>query len=107
MMRGAVLAGWCFGMPLIGMTLIAMALIAMALIAMPHLSHAQTAADDVAAQIRNQGYRCDAPISAARNARRSRPDSAVWLLKCANASYRVRLDPDMAARVTPLTKRSR
>jgi hypothetical protein len=62
----------------------------------------QTPTDGIAAQIRAQGYRCDAPVSAERDAALSRPDEAVWILKCQNASYRVRLIPDLAARVEPL-----
>jgi hypothetical protein len=45
--------------------------------------------DDIAAQIRAQGYACDQPQSATRDAQASKP----------NASYRVRLIPDMAAQV--------
>jgi hypothetical protein len=63
---------------------------------------AQTASDDIAAQIRLQGYWCDQPITAHRDVRVSRPDSAVWILKCRDDTYRVRLDPGMAARVTKL-----
>jgi hypothetical protein len=63
---------------------------------------AQTPADDVATQIRAQGYQCDWPATARRDVGRSRRDSAVWILKCQNAAYRVRLKPDMAARVTKL-----
>jgi len=77
-----------------------------ALAGMPCLSDAQTPADDVAAQIRIQGYRCDEPVTAMRDVKLSRPDLAVWILKCRNASYRVRLVPDMAAHVTKLKKRS-
>ena len=62
----------------------------------------QTSADGIAAQIRAQGYRCDVPVSAERDPALSRPDEAVWILKCQNASYRVRLIPDLAARVEPL-----
>ena len=62
----------------------------------------QTPADGIAAQIRAQGYRCDAPVSAERDAALSRPDEAVWILKCQNATYRVRLNPDLAARVEQL-----
>jgi hypothetical protein len=62
----------------------------------------QTPADGIAAQIRAQGYRCDAPVSAERDAALSRPDEAVWILRCQNASYRVRLIPDLAARVEQL-----
>ena len=62
----------------------------------------QTPADGIAAQIRAQGYRCDVPVSAERDPALSRPDEAVWILKCQNATNRVRLIPDMAARVEQL-----
>jgi hypothetical protein len=51
---------------------------------------------------RAQGYRCDVRVSAERDPALSRPDEAVWILKCQNATYRVRLIPDMAARVEQL-----
>ena len=62
----------------------------------------QTPADGIAAQIRAQGYRCDVPVGAERDPALSRQDEAVWILKCQNATYRVRLIPDMAARVEQL-----
>jgi hypothetical protein len=62
----------------------------------------QTPADGISGQIRAQGYRCDVPVTAERDAALSRPDEAVWILKCQNATYRVRLIPDMAARVEQL-----
>jgi hypothetical protein len=55
--------------------------------------------DDIAAQIRRQGYTCEQPQSATRDNQASKPDEAVWLLQCEDASYRVRLMPDMAALV--------
>jgi hypothetical protein len=55
--------------------------------------------DDIAAQIRAQGYACDQPQSATRDPQASRPDEEVWLLRCEGASYRVRLIPDVAAQV--------
>jgi hypothetical protein len=55
--------------------------------------------DDIAAQIRAQGYTCDQPQGATRDAQASKPDEAVWLLRCEDASYRVRLIPNMAAQV--------
>jgi hypothetical protein len=73
-----------------------------AVIAISSSSHSQTPADDVAAKVRSQGYRCDQPITATRDVKASRPDSPVWVLTCRHATYRVRLDPDMAARVTTL-----
>jgi hypothetical protein len=72
------------------------------LIGMLCSANAQTPTDDVAAQVRAQGYRCDQPVSAKREVRLSKPDSAVWILKCNKVTFRVRLDPDMAARVKKL-----
>lgn len=60
---------------------------------------ADSAKDDIAAQIRRQGYACDQPQSATRDTQASKPDEAVWVLRCEDASYRVRLMPDMAAQV--------
>ena len=40
---------------------------------------------------------CDKPLSAVRDAKRSTPDYAVWLLKCGNAIYRISRASDMAA----------
>jgi hypothetical protein len=60
--------------------------------------------DDIAAQIRAQGYACDQPQSATKDAQASKPDEEVWLLRCEGASYRVRLIPDMAARVERIDK---
>ena len=56
----------------------------------------------LAAQIRSQGFVCDKPLGATKDAKRSRPDHIVWVLKCSNASYRVGRAPDMAATVEPL-----
>ena len=58
--------------------------------------------DTIAAQILTQGFACDKPRSAVRDAKRSKPDEAVWVLKCSNAAYRIRLIPDMAAKVERL-----
>jgi hypothetical protein len=67
---------------------------ASALIGVSYTCNSQTPADDVAAQIRSQGYRCDQPVAAKRDVRCSKPDSAVWVLNCRNATFRVRLDPN-------------
>ncbi|HEV2160232.1 hypothetical protein [Bradyrhizobium sp.] len=56
----------------------------------------------LAAQIRSQGFVCDKPLAASKDAKRSRPDHIVWVLKCSNATYRVGRAPDMAATVEPL-----
>ncbi|HMB47883.1 MAG TPA: hypothetical protein VKN63_06360 [Afifellaceae bacterium] len=74
-------------------------------IALPLLSSPVVAADEekpaeiIAAQIRRQGLSCENPQDAQRDAEASKPDEAVWVLHCDNASYRVRLIPDMAAHV--------
>lgn len=70
-------------------------------------SHAQTPAESIATQVRTQGYQCDEPVSATRDTGLSKPDLAVWNLKCKNTSYRVTLVPDMAARITKLDANSK
>ena len=57
-------------------------------------------AEIIAVQIREQGYACDKALSAKRE--HPELDDAVWILKCDNANYRVRLIPDMAAKVERL-----
>jgi hypothetical protein len=52
--------------------------------------------------IRRQGYTCDEPRQAERDREASRPNLTVWVLTCGNATYRVTLIPDMAARVERL-----
>jgi hypothetical protein len=63
---------------------------------------AETPKDELAAQIRIQGIACGKALAARRDARRSRPDYEVWILKCDNATYRVSRYPDMAAKVEQL-----
>jgi hypothetical protein len=53
----------------------------------------------LAAQLRDQGYECDRPKSARRDVRASKPDEEVWIVQCEHSKYRMRLDPDMAAKV--------
>ena len=62
----------------------------------------ETVQSMLAAQIRLQGFACDKALGASRDAKRSRPDHDVWVLKCSNANYRVSRVPDMAAKVEPL-----
>ncbi len=59
----------------------------------------EQAKDIIAVQIRKQGYACERPQSAERDQAASKPDQAAWVLRCENATYRVRLIPDMAAHV--------
>src|SRR5258706_16445865 len=69
------------------------------LIGSPAQAAEETPRDMLAAQIRMQGVACDKPLSAVRDAKRSKPDHEVWVLKCSNAAYRVSRFPDMAAKV--------
>jgi hypothetical protein len=56
----------------------------------------------IAAKIRILGFACDKPVSAVRDRAASKPHETVWLLKCEDYSYRVRLVPNMAADVRSL-----
>jgi hypothetical protein len=63
---------------------------------------AQEPLNELAAQVRIQGFACDKAQGAIRDKKRSRPDYAVWVLKCSNAVYRVGRAPDMAAKIEVL-----
>ena len=62
----------------------------------------ETVRNMLAAQIRSQGFACEKALGATRDAKRSKPDHAVWVLQCGNASYRVTRAPDMGAKVEPI-----
>ena len=62
--------------------------------------------DIVASQIRSQGYACDSPQSAERDVAASKAHEVVWMLDCQNASYRVTLIPNMAAKVDKVSDSS-
>jgi hypothetical protein len=64
-------------------------------------AHAQQIppAEDIAAQVRTQGHRCEGDPSALKLTKQSWPDEPLWILTCTNATYRVRLVPDMAAQI--------
>ncbi|MGY4431222.1 hypothetical protein ACVWWO_003699 [Bradyrhizobium sp. F1.13.1] len=66
------------------------------------LAGADNPQEMLAAQIRMQGFACDKTLGAARDKKRSRPDYAVWTLKCSNGTYRIGRSPDMAAKVEPV-----
>jgi hypothetical protein len=72
------------------------------LIGSPAQAAGETPQNMLAAQIRMQGVVCDKPIGAMRDAKRSKPDHDVWVLKCSNATYRISRFPDMAAKVERL-----
>lgn len=63
---------------------------------------AQEAPTDVlAAAVRARGHECTAPQGAERQGQAA-PDKPVWLLRCANATYRVTLSPNRTAEVEKL-----
>ena len=63
------------------------------------VAKAETAKNMLAAQIRTQGFACDKPLRATRDTKLSRPNYAVWILKCKNAIYRIGRYPNLAAKV--------
>jgi hypothetical protein len=56
----------------------------------------------IAAQIRAQGYACDNPKGATRDPDLSQGEDSGWILDCGDATYKVKLVPDMAATVTKI-----
>ena len=63
------------------------------------VAKAETVRSTLAAQIRTQGFVCDKPLQARRDAKLSKPNYAVWVLKCENATYRIGRYPNLAAKV--------
>ena len=63
------------------------------------LHAADSPAATLAAQIRLQGFSCKEPVDAQKDATLSKADEIVWLVKCADAAYRITLHPNMAAGV--------
>ncbi len=66
------------------------------------VAKAETVKNKLAAQIRTQGFACDKPVEATRDAELSRRNYAVWVLKCENATYRIGRYPNLAAKVEKL-----
>lgn len=56
-------------------------------------------AEIIATHVRDQGHPCDNAETAKRDTEAARPDEEAWILHCDNATYRVRLVPDMRAHV--------
>ena len=70
--------------------------------AQQHSEGEETPAGILAVRLRQQGYRCDEPTRAKPDAAQSRADERAWVVRCANASYRMRLIPDLDAVIEPL-----
>jgi hypothetical protein len=75
------------------------------LLAMPAVAQ-EKPVEIIAAHVRTQGYACENALRAERNRKASKPNETVWTLRCSNATYRVRLVPDMAAAVELLKPRT-
>lgn len=58
----------------------------------------------IAAQIRAQGYECDNPKGATRDPDLSQGEDSGWILDCGDATYKVKLVPDMAATIKKIDK---
>lgn len=56
----------------------------------------------IADQVRAQQHPCGTAESAVRDEELSKPDSEVWTLTCDDATYQVRLRPDMASEIRKL-----
>jgi len=69
---------------------------------LPDPGEPEQAKQILADKIREQGHACDKAEKAYRDEVNSRPDAPEWILECTNASYRIRLRPDMAAEVETL-----
>jgi len=99
------------GKPLCVFSAVAVAITSVTLLCtFPTPSQVATAEEEapsgiVAAQVRKQGFTCENPISAKRDAEQSKPHETVWLLQCKTERYRVRLVPKMAAKVERLEDR--
>jgi hypothetical protein len=68
------------------------------------IAQAEDPREILAVRVRAQGHVCDKAVKAERDPQLSRPDLPAWILECSNATYRVILDADMAARITRLDK---
>jgi len=64
-----------------------------------HAAELEMSKEIIAVQLRRQGYVCGTPLSATREGDATKFDDAVWLLKCNDATYKVQLIPNMAAKV--------
>src|SRR5213595_164112 len=54
-----------------------------------HLANAERSKDILAGRFRSQGFVANKPQQATRDAKLSKRDYDVWVLKCENATYRI------------------
>ena len=68
----------------------------------PSFAQDKQAASILADAVRVRGFTCEKPKNVRREAKKSRPDEAVWLIDCGNATYRVRFAGDTGPDITPM-----
>lgn len=69
----------------------------------PAASQTQEAAlEAVAAAVRQRGQVCDRPQSVEHDVEHSEPDRKAWVIRCENATYRVKFMGDTGPEVTRL-----
>jgi hypothetical protein len=66
------------------------------------MAQLEDAKEVLAVRVREQNHPCNRPLKAERDEARSKAHDAVWLLRCDNADYRLRLRMDMGAEITRL-----
>jgi hypothetical protein len=76
--------------------------LALLLAVIPAGARAQDPKDTLADTVRDRGFRCERALSAEPDQAQSRPDEAVWILRCSDGRYRVRYPGDTAPQVEPL-----
>ncbi len=62
----------------------------------------EAALEVVAAAVRQRGHPCDRPKSVEHDAEHSEPDQKAWIIRCENATYRVKFMGDTGAQVVRL-----
>jgi len=60
--------------------------------------------DIVAAAVRQRGYQCDQPGSAQPDPDNTLPDEKAWIIRCENATFRVKFMGDTGPRVEPVSE---
>lgn len=60
--------------------------------------------DLLASQARDQGFACSQPKAAHLDATLSKPNAKVWILQCEQATFRMIVVPDMAAKIEKVSE---
>lgn len=69
------------------------------LLSEPATAQQESPHEILAATVRTQGFPCDRAVSAERDPASTSSDEAAWILRCDNATYRVKLIPHQAAHI--------